>query len=220
MTIERRKQPEAPVPSADKRTAPLDRRHMQQDLLDKIDARIKSAMMPAENRVAAAAYLLTTLKLADEAETMRLLNCGAGQMKAARKRAEESVSLGNTLGAVVRQIRLEMENPNAVPQQKAGEQETVEVRLKKFAEAAFVSDPNPASNAGKSQRRQVRMAVALIARGPLGKNPGESAKLVGDDTSYQVFRQLLTDARGEYAANGHFYKKVLAICDGIGIRAP
>src|SRR3989344_908180 len=220
MAIEGRKQPEAPAPSADKRTVPLDRQQTQQKLLDTVDARIKKAMMPAENKLAAAAYLLITLKLADEAETMRLLNCGPGQMKAARKRGDESVALMNALGAMIGQIRLEAENPNAVPQQKAGEQETVEVRLKKFAEAAFVSDPNPASNAGKSQRRQVRMAVALITRGPLGKNPSESAKLVGDGTSYQVFRQLLTDSRGEYAAKGPFYKKVRAICDEIGVHLP
>src|SRR3990167_252041 len=173
MAIEGRKQPEAPAPSADKRTVPLDRQQTQQKLLDTVDARMKSAMMPAENRLAAAAHLLITLKLADEAETMRLLNCGPGQMKAARKRAEEGVMLGNTLGAMIGQIRLEVENPNAVPQQKAGEQETVEVRLKKFAEAAFVSDPNPKNNAGKSERKQKKLAIALIARWSLGKKPEE-----------------------------------------------
>jgi len=220
MAIEGRKQPGAPVPSADTRTAPLDRRQRQQNLLDTIDARIKSAAMPAENRLAAAAHLLITLKLADEAETMRLLNCGPGQMKAARKRGDESVVLMNTLGAMIGQIRLEVENPNAVVEQKVGEPASAEDRLKRLARASFVTDPNPASNAGKSQRRQMRMVIALIARGPLGKNPSESAKLVGDGTSYQVFRQLLIDARGEYAAGGPFYKKVRAICDEIGVRAP
>src|SRR3989338_3000138 len=212
MAIEGRKQPGAPVPSADTRTAPLDRRQRQQNLLDTIDARIKSAAMPAENRLAAAAHLLITLKLADEAETMRLLNCGPGQMKAARKRGDESVALMNALGAMIGQIRLEMENPNAVPQQKAGEQETVEVRLKKFADAAFVIDPNPASHAGKSERKRKKLAVALIAKWSLGKKPEESMGLavIG---SKENLREILVEASEEYRGKGPFYEKVCAICE-------
>jgi len=219
MTIERRKQAEAPVPSADKRTEPLDRRQRQRDLLDTIDARITSAMMPAENRVAAVAYLLTTLKLADEAETMRLLNCGAGQMKAARKRAEEGVKMRSTLGSLIEQIRTEMEHPSAVPQQQTVEQQQAETPLEKLARAIFVSDPNPKSMARSSQERHAKRAIALIAWNEL-RDTEEAAKFVGN-ASKPVFARLLAEARGEYAdEEGLFRKKVQAICEELKIPAP
>ena len=216
--------PEAAAP-LDKIAAPLDRRQTQQKLLGKIDERVASGVISQENRVAVAAYLLTELRdgghsLAGEVEIMTLLRCGPQQMKAGQKRAKECVALGNTLGAVVGQIRLEMENPNAVPQQqKTGEQPSVEERLKELARRSFVDNPDPASSARRSPDRKMKLAIALIARWSLKKGHEESMELAGI-SSDDLLRDALTEGREEYVGKGIFYKKVCAICEELKIKNP
>lgn len=224
MAIERRKKLETPAPSPDTAAAPLDRQGMQQKLIGKINARVTSGTISRQNMVAVAAYLFTELRdgdrpLANEVEIMQLLGCGPGQMKAGRERVKGCVALGNALGGVVGQIRLEMENPNVVPQQKAGEQASPEERLEELAMRSFVDNPDPTSNARKSRPREKRMAIALIARWSLKKGPAESMRLAGI-SSEDLLRDALTEGRQEYVGKGPFYKKVCAICDELKIPTP